>query len=132
MALMDIADINPLLNAVYELLKSNGIFVFSVMHPCFQNPKMRKIVETEDLGERVETRSAVQIFNYITPQCYEGNGIVGQPVLQLYYHRPLSELLEQSFRAGFVVTGIKEPVFNTDKIEWNEIPPALIIRLQKN
>ncbi|MDF2505445.1 hypothetical protein [Clostridium sp.] len=132
MALMDIADINPLLNAVYELLKSNGIFVFSVMHPCFQNPKMRKIVETEDLGERVETRSAVQIFNYITPQCYEGNGIVGQPVPQLYYHRPLSELLEQSFRAGFVVTGIKEPVFNTDKIEWNEIPPALIIRLQKN
>lgn len=132
MALMDIADINPLLNAVYELLKSNGIFVFSVMHPCFQNPKMRKIVETEDLGEKVETRSAVQIFNYITPQCYEGNGIAGQPVPQLYYHRPLSELLEQSFRAGFVVTGIKEPVFNTDKIEWNEVPPALIIRLQKN
>jgi len=131
MALMDIADINPLLNAVYKLLKPKGIFVFSIMHPCFQSPKMRKIVETEDLGEKVETRSAIQIFNYITPQCYEGNAIVGQPVPQLYYHRPLSELLEQSFKAGFGVTGVKEPVFSIDEIEWNEIPPAIIIRLLK-
>jgi 2-polyprenyl-3-methyl-5-hydroxy-6-metoxy-1,4-benzoquinol methylase len=132
MALMDISDINPLFNAVYKLLKSNGIFVFSIMHPCFQTPEMRKIVETEELGGKIEIRNAVQIFKYITPQCYEGNAIGGQPVLQLYYHRPLSDLLEQSFRAGFVVTGVKEPVFNTDKTEWNEIPPVLIIRLRKN
>lgn len=131
MALMDISDISPLLNAVYKLLKPNGIFVFSVMHPCFQSPKMRKIIETEDVGEKVETRSAIQIFSYISPQCYEGNAIIGQPVPQLYYHRPLSELLEESFKAGFVVSGIKEPVFNADKIEWSEIPPVLIIRLQK-
>lgn len=131
MALMDIADINPLFNSVYKLLKPNGIFVFSVMHPCFQSPKMRKIIETEDLGSKVETRSAIQIFNYITPQCYEGNAIKGQPVPQLYYHRSLSELLEQSFNAGFVVSGIKEPVFSADTTEWTEIPPAIIIRLRK-
>jgi hypothetical protein len=58
---------------------------------------MRKIIEVEDVGEKVEN-SAIQIFNYITPQCYEGNAIIGQPVSQLYYHRPLSELLEQSFK----------------------------------
>lgn len=131
MALMDIADIDPLFNAVYKLLKSKGVFVFSIMHPCFQPPKMRKIIEIEDLGEKVETRNSIQIFNYITSQCYEGNGIVGQPVPQLYYHRPLSELFEQSFKAGFLVNGVKEPVFSTDKTEWNEIPPALIIRLVK-
>lgn len=131
MALMDISDINPLLNGVYKLLKPNGIFVFSIMHPCFQSPRMRKIIETEDVGSKVETRSAIQIFNYITPQCYEGNAIKGQPVPQLYYHRSLSELLEQSFNAGFVVSGIKEPVFSADKAEWMEIPPVLIIRLQK-
>lgn len=131
MALMDIADINPLFNAVYSMLKPNGIFVFSIMHPCFQSPKMRKITETEDIGSKVETRSAIQIFNYITPQCYEGNAIKGQPVPQLYYHRSLSEILEQSFNAGFVVSGIKEPVFSADKSEWMEIPPVIIIRLQK-
>ncbi|NMM62569.1 class I SAM-dependent methyltransferase [Clostridium sp. P21] len=131
MALMDIADIEPLLSAVYKLLKPKGVFVFSIMHPCFQSPKMRKVVETEDLGEKVETRNSIQIFNYITPQCYEGSAIVGQPVSQLYYHRSLSELLEQSFKAGFVVTGVKEPVFSTDEMDWTEIPPALIIRLKK-
>jgi 2-polyprenyl-3-methyl-5-hydroxy-6-metoxy-1,4-benzoquinol methylase len=131
MALMDIADIEPLLHAVYKLLKTNGIFVFSIMHPCFQSPKMRKVIETEDLGEKVQTRNAIQVFHYITPQCYEGNGIVGQPVPQLYYHRSLSELLEQSFKAGFVVTGVKEPVFSTYKTEWSEIPSAIIIRLLK-
>lgn len=131
MALMDISDINPLFKAVYKLLNPNGTFVFSIMHPCFQSPKVRNIIETEDLGYKVETRSAVQIFNYITPQCYEGNAISGQPVSQLYYHRPLSILLEQSFKAGFVVSGIKEPVFSTDKTEWMEIPPAIIIRLKK-
>lgn len=131
MALMDISDINPLLNAVYNILRPNGVFVFSVMHPCFQSPKMRKIIETEDVGKEVETRSAIQIFNYITSQCYEGNAIKGQPVPQLYYHRPISELFEQSFKAGFVVNGIKEPVFNNDKAEWMEIPPVLIVRLKK-
>lgn len=132
MALMDIADINPLLNAVYKLLKTNGIFVFSIMHPCFQSPKVRKVIENEDMGGKVETRSSVQIFNYITPQCYEGNAIVEQPVPQLYYHRPISELLEQCFGAGFVVTGMREPTFNACKTEWSEIPPVIIIRLQKN
>lgn len=131
MALMDIADINPLFRAVYKLLKPKGIFVFSIMHPCFQPPKMRKIVETEDLGEKVEIRNSIQIFNYITPQHYEGNAIIGQPVPQLYYHRPLSELLEQSFKAGFAVTGVKEPVFSKSQMEWGQIPPALIIRLLK-
>lgn len=70
MALMDISNIDPLLNAVYKLIKPNGIFVFSIMHPCFQPPKMRKIIKVEDVGEKVEKRNAIQIFDYITPQCY--------------------------------------------------------------
>jgi 2-polyprenyl-3-methyl-5-hydroxy-6-metoxy-1,4-benzoquinol methylase len=39
MALMDISDINPLLNAVYKLLKPNGIFVFSIMTLVFNHLK---------------------------------------------------------------------------------------------
>ena len=38
MALMDIADIDPLMNAVAALLRPGGRFVFSVLHPCFNNP----------------------------------------------------------------------------------------------
>lgn len=86
MAIMDIADIGPLFNAVYEMLIEGGIFVFSIMHPCFQTPHMRKITETEDVGNSVRTRYGIQIFEYITPS----------------------------------------------KFEWNEIPPAIIVKLMKH
>lgn len=131
MALMDISNIEPLLNGVSKLLKPKGIFVFSIMHPCFQPPKMRQITETEDIEGKIETRNSIQIFKYITPQSFQGNAIPGQPVPQLYYHRPLSNLFEQCFNAGFVVSGFKEPVFAADGLEWNEVPPVIVVRLCK-
>ena len=35
MAIMDISNIAPLFQAVYELLREDGIFVFSTHHLCF-------------------------------------------------------------------------------------------------
>jgi len=46
MALMDIADITNLTRALQQLLKKNGVFIFSIPHPCFQAPSTRKIHET--------------------------------------------------------------------------------------
>ncbi|HLB29507.1 MAG TPA: class I SAM-dependent methyltransferase, partial [Dehalococcoidia bacterium] len=44
MALMDMATIEPLLSALGQLLKPGGPFVFSVMHPCFNNTAGCKMV----------------------------------------------------------------------------------------
>ena len=52
MALFDIAEIRPLLRALSELLRPGGRFVFSVIHPCFNNPHMMQLAEMED-RERV-------------------------------------------------------------------------------
>ncbi|OEC85628.1 MULTISPECIES: class I SAM-dependent methyltransferase [Methanobacterium] len=135
MAIMDIADVVPLLDMVYELLKINGIFVFSIMHPCFQSPSMRTVVETEDAGNEICVRKGVHLFEYINPRVHEGIGIVNQPVPQLYYHRPLSQLFKTCFKAGFVINGFAEPVFqckdNSHKFDWYEIPPVIIVRLLK-
>jgi 2-polyprenyl-3-methyl-5-hydroxy-6-metoxy-1,4-benzoquinol methylase len=38
MALMDMAEIEPMMTALAMLLKPGGRFVFSVLHPCFNNP----------------------------------------------------------------------------------------------
>lgn len=135
MAIMDIADIVPLFKVVNELLKVNGEFVFSTIHPCFQPPCMRKIVETEDVGNEVLVRKGIQLFEYIKPRSFEGIGIANQPVPQIYYHRPLSVLLKMCFDAGFVMNGLAEPVFedkdNSNKFNWCVIPPVIIIRLIK-
>jgi 2-polyprenyl-3-methyl-5-hydroxy-6-metoxy-1,4-benzoquinol methylase len=135
MAVMDISDIVPLFNAAYEMLKPGGIFVFSTIHPCFQSPNMRKIIETEDTGSSVRTRHGIQVFEYITSCSYEGIGIINQPVPQLYFHRPLNRLFDICFGAGFVINGIAEPVFgkeeNPKAFDWYEIPPVIIVRLLK-
>lgn len=104
MALMDIADIHPLLHTVFEMLKPGGVFVFSAHHPCFTYPNRDYMTVCDHLGE----------------------AIVGQPVLQTYYHRPLTALFEQAFQAGFVMDGFREVCFEKD-----ETPIIMIVRLRK-
>lgn len=136
MAVMDIADIEPLLGAVHELLIPGGSFVLSTIHPCFQSPRMRKLVESEEDGGGIVTRMGLQLFEYMTLCTFQGIGIVNQPVPQFYYHRPLSVLFNMCFQAGFALDGFAEPVFsrpdNAGKFDWYEFPPVIIARLRKN
>jgi hypothetical protein len=75
---------------------------------------------------------------YLTPTAYKSQGIIGQPELQYYFHRPLSMLLGMGFGAGFVVDGIEEPSFEkgTDErggLRWKdmpEIPAILVVRMR--
>ena len=93
---------------------------------------MRKVMESEDQGSEGEKRSGVQVFRYRTPECYEGYAIEGQPCAAVFsYHRPLSDILHQSFEAGFVLDAMEEPCFSGEEKEWTEIPPAMILRLRK-
>lgn len=104
MAVMDIADIEPLFMAVSALLKPGGIFVFSTHHPCFARPEDR----------------------YLTPAVYEGEAIWGQPVLQYYYHRPLQDLFGLLFRYGFAIDGFFE-----EPDDSSEYPVIIIVRAKK-
>ncbi len=104
MAVMDISDITPMFQAVYDMLKSGGIFVFSTHHPCFIKPSDK----------------------YMTPCIHKGEAIAGQPMLQNYYHRSIQELFNICLRSGFVIDGFFEEV-DDDK----EIPVIIIVRLRK-
>ncbi|MEH7236848.1 class I SAM-dependent methyltransferase [Bacillus sp. JJ1562] len=133
MALMDIADITPLVKSLSKVIKPNGIFVFSITHPCFQPPGVRKNTETEDRNGNVVTTNSIQISKYLTPEPYIAIGIKGQSIPHLMFHRPLSYYLNLFFESHFVLDGMDEPSFQkeTDKFEWNEIPPVLILRFRK-
>jgi 2-polyprenyl-3-methyl-5-hydroxy-6-metoxy-1,4-benzoquinol methylase len=135
MALMDIADVKPLVNSLFELLRQGGTVVFSIPHPCFQTPKMRKIQETEDADGEIITRNSIQTFDYLTPAPYQAIGIKGQPVSHFMFHRPLSYYFDLFFSTGFILDGFREPSFMKEKdggkFDWYEIPPVVIIRFRK-
>ena len=138
MAMMDIADITPLLNVTRKLLKHGGRFVFSICHPCFNTSGIKKIIEEEDRDGEIITQYAIRISSYITPRTTKGLGVIGQPVPQYYFDRPLNSLFNQCFDAGFMLDRIEEPTFdgeldNKRPLSWanfQEIPPVLVARLR--
>ncbi|TNJ65473.1 class I SAM-dependent methyltransferase [Paenibacillus hemerocallicola] len=138
MALMDIADIAPLVQALRQCLKPHGTFVFSIPHPCFRPPGARQAYETEDREGEVVSRSVVHIAQYATPGSYEAIGIQGQPVPHYMFHRSLSSYIRLFGSSGFVLDGMEEPTFRKDeggglgKFEWDEIPPVLVMRFKRD
>ncbi|WP_347488689.1 class I SAM-dependent methyltransferase [Desulfoscipio sp. XC116] len=104
MAIMDISDIEPLFKAVSLMMRTGGIFVFATHHPCFTYPS----------------------DDYFTSQIHQGEAIVGQPVLQNYYHRPIQQILNTAFRHDFVLSGFYEIPFPEQKT-----PIIMIVRLDK-
>jgi SAM-dependent methyltransferase len=138
MALMDMADIDPLLQSVPGLLKPGGRFVFSIAHPCFNSVGVTKLVEEEDREGDLVTHYAVKVLGYLTPIARKGLGVVGQPVAHYYFHRPLHMLLNACFEAGLVLDRLEEPRFGPEAkparpfswANYNEIPPVLVARLR--
>ena len=140
MALFDMAEIDPLMCALAHLLQPGGRFVFSVIHPCFNNPHMAHVAEMEDREGEIVTVYSVKIFGYMTPGVSKGAAIAGQPKPQLYFHRPLQGVLGAGFGAGFVLDALEERAFPPDHrsgrspLTWSgnfsEIPPVLVARLR--
>ncbi len=102
MAIMDISDIAPLFKAVYDMLKPGGVFVFATHHPCFT-------YENDD---------------YFTNCINKGVAIEGQPSLQNYYHRTISDILNTAFEVGFALNGCYEVPFDGEKV-----PIIMTVRL---
>ncbi len=139
MAVMDMAEVGPMFAAVHGLLKPGGVFVFSLTHPCFQAPYAVRYAEQFDQDGRMTRKVGIKVERYLTPQPFEGLAIVGQPVPNLIFHRPLSVLLTMCFAAGFVLDGIEERVFEDSveadrELSWanfKETPPMMAVRLRR-
>ena len=140
MALMDMADLRPLLAALPRLLRPGGRFVFSITHPCFNHGQMSFVAERlYDSGTPV-TVYAIKVHGYMTPTVTPGIAMVGQPQQHLYFDRPLHLLLSACFEAGFVLDALEERAFppdhppSRDPFSWSgkysEMPPVLMARLR--
>ena len=140
MALMDMAEIGTLMNALALLLRPNGRFVFSVLHPCFNNPASVQMGELEDRSGTLVTTYSVKVSRYLTPYTRAGLAMPGQPMPHPYFHRPLSALLAAALDGGFVLDALEERAFPPENtggstpLSWNgnfsEIPAALVCRMR--
>jgi 2-polyprenyl-3-methyl-5-hydroxy-6-metoxy-1,4-benzoquinol methylase len=140
MALMDMADINPLMHALVTLLRPNGRFVFSALHPCFNNPATVQMGELEDREGDFVTTYSVKISRYLTPYTQVGLAMREQPIPHPYFHRPLSALLAPAFEAGLVLDAMEERAFPAEDMDdgpalswgrFSEIPAAIVARLRR-
>lgn len=140
MSLMDMASIEPLISTLPRLLKPDGRFVFSVLHPAFNSGTVRLVSERYDDGHALVTRLGVTITDYATPFHYTGIGIAGQPIPHHYFHRPISLLFGTCFKHGFVLDGMAEPTLPQDsgtgsdsavpRSQWHSMPPVLLARMR--
>ncbi|HEX5229462.1 MAG TPA: class I SAM-dependent methyltransferase [Bryobacteraceae bacterium] len=141
MALMDMAQIEPLMQALATLLRPGGRFVFSILHPCFNSPGSIQMGEMEDRAGKLVTTYSVKISRYLTPYSQPGLAMQDQPVPHLYFHRPMHALLAPAFQAGLVLDAIEERAFpaehtgGTVALSWSghfsEIPAVLVARLRR-
>jgi 2-polyprenyl-3-methyl-5-hydroxy-6-metoxy-1,4-benzoquinol methylase len=141
MAMMDMAEIEPMMRAVGECLRPDGRFVFSILHPCFNNPDVVLTEEREDRDGQLIDSYSVRVRRYATSFKKAGVAIDGQPQPQPYFHRSLETLLNAAFGAGLVLDGWNESVFPPGysgagpTLGWSrfsEIPPVLVARLRVN
>jgi len=140
MALFDMAEIDPLMRALARVIRSGGRFVFSVIHPCFNNPSTIQMAEMEDRDGEITTTYSIKVPRYMSSETKLGLAIPGQPVAHPYFHRPLSRLLEPAFKAGMLLDALEERSFppghttGSYPLSWggnfSEIPPVLVARMR--
>jgi 2-polyprenyl-3-methyl-5-hydroxy-6-metoxy-1,4-benzoquinol methylase len=140
MALFDMADLEPLFHSLPKLIKPDGVFVFSLTHPAFNNASTVYVLEEIDEEGEIKTTYSVKTSRYMTPFHTKGLALRSQPKPQMYFERPLQYYLNLGFQNGFVLDAFAERAFPPEHpqdspLGWggkfSEIPPALVARLRR-
>ncbi|KAH8892549.1 S-adenosyl-L-methionine-dependent methyltransferase [Thozetella sp. PMI_491] len=140
MAIMDVATIDPLAEALPKLLKKNGVFVATLLHPVFYTARVRRNMEVRDDLPKREVKYTITLSGYLNVPPFQGWAHEDQPVLQYLFHRPIYELLGTFLKTGLVMDGIEEPSFTDENRQaksaasihnWNEFPPIFAFRMRR-
>lgn len=134
---MDIPNHKDVFESVYRILKLDGKFVFSILHPCFESPfnKENPPLEISDAGDFM----ACRVHSYLNEGHWQsdGDGVRGRVGA---YHRTLSTYINDLLNVRFELLGIQEPFLalgageNTKmQDQWfSKIPRGLIVESRKS
>ncbi len=115
MSMMDIAGPQVALVQAYRVLKPDGFFQFSILHPCFVPPYRRNI--RDDSGEvlAVEvsryfqaTDGAIESWHFSAAPAEERAKV--EPFHVPRFHRTLSQWVAMIVQAGFTIEALGEPM----------------------
>ncbi|MEZ4836422.1 MAG: hypothetical protein R2873_31260 [Caldilineaceae bacterium] len=73
--------------ALSRLLKPGGVFIYTMMHPCFNNPFSAHVAEMEDRDGEMVTTYSMKVWGYMTPAHRSGLALE-QPKPHVYFSSP--------------------------------------------
>lgn len=132
MVLHNMPTIEPLFESLHYLLKPCGNFIFSIPHPCFNT----EMVKYNFSQTNLPAGTFITTSNYSKAQVFRVKSKPNQPVEQLSFDRPLTDILNMLLKNGLVMSGFEEPIANSTSTSehkgfWHNyphVPPALIAR----
>jgi ubiquinone/menaquinone biosynthesis C-methylase UbiE len=124
LAIMDIPDHRAMFRSIRRVLKQGGIFVFSMLHPCFETP-FHAPEESQFLLDANGNPTAFIVRRYASEGFWQsgGTGVRGHMGA---YHRTLSTLLNDLLAAGFLIEKLEEPVVEGSGL-FSQVPQALLV-----
>ena len=135
LALMDIPALASTLKSAARILRPDGWFIFSILHPCFH---------TSQSGELVLPEGVVRtIRRYFVEGYWRSDSRSGPPGKVGAYHRTLSTYVNSLADAGLTVKHMSEPCLigsytgspslsGLKMPVWAEVPTVLIVQCRKN
>ena len=124
LAIMDIPDHRALFRSVRRVLRPGGVFVFSLLHPCFETP-FQAPDESPFLVNENGSAIAYVVRRYTKEGFWQsgGTGVRGHMGA---YHRTLSTLLNDVLEGGFLLEKLDEPVVEGRGL-FSQVPQSLLI-----
>lgn len=134
MGVMSMPVLRPMFGGAWRVLRPRGSFVVVTLHPGYATAGY-KLDKPEDETEP----PGLTINRYLSRYVTRGVTNTAQKERQLYFHRPMSELLGDAFAAGLVLDGMEELAAPQQPMEearlmWNflpEIPMAVALRFRR-
>jgi ubiquinone/menaquinone biosynthesis C-methylase UbiE len=134
MVLMDIPDYVAAIRETSRVLRPEGVFVCSIIHPCFITPDSNWCQCEADknvwhVNKYFDRLCHEQIFPAAT-KAYRFTAADNPPYI---FHRPLADYVGALVKQGFAVTGLKEaePKISKDVPGHGQITWYLTIRAEK-